>query len=310
MPGGKGGCNPTQLGELGKEGLVELTDLFVAGVDVGSLYTKVVILKGDHQGQQAPTECSHVIYRSGGLYKSAATTAMEQALKLAGLRLEDIDYTVSTGYGRYQLNQGHGTVTEISCHAYGAKFLFPDARTLIDIGGQDSRVIALDDRGGIANFAMNDKCAAGTGRFLEVMADGLGLSLQEMGELSLTSEKDLNISSVCTVFAETEIISLLSEGVERKEIAAAIYKAIANRIMGLFAHIGGVRERVAMSGGVAKSVGMVRALERKIGTTILIAKEPQVIGALGAALFALRQAREPDSQALGGKVKVGPDSAR
>jgi len=267
-------------------------DLIVAGVDVGSLYTKVVLLKPDARKQERPSIVSYCMNRSGGLYKGAADKAVGDVLKLAGLQMGDIDYVVSTGYGRHLVSYGGSEITEISCHAYGAKFLFPEAHTVIDIGGQDSKVISVDDKGGVYSFVMNDKCAAGTGRFLEVMAEGLDFGLRQMGELSLLSDKNISLSSTCTVFAESEIISLLSEGYDKGDIAAGIYRAIANRMMALVARNGGVEERVVMSGGVAKSIGMVRALEKRMGTSLLIAEEPQIIGALGAALFAAERATE------------------
>ncbi len=274
------------LKKAGDEG-----NVYVGGVDVGSLYTKAVILGVDHN-EEHPKIISFHISRSGGIYKQAAEKAMEQALGSAHLERKELYHTVSTGYGRYQVSFGDREVSEISCHAYGIKFLFPEVHTLIDIGGQDSRIITLDESGGVANFAMNDKCAAGTGRFLEVMAGPLDYDLVEMGEVSLNAKKEVNITSTCTVFAETEVISLLSEGYEKIDITAGIYRAIANRMAGLLAFVGGLKQKVAMSGGVAKSRGMVKALEKRLRTTILVSDEPQIMGALGAALFAAADLKE------------------
>jgi predicted CoA-substrate-specific enzyme activase len=211
-------------------------------------------------------------------------------MKLANLSKDDLSNVVSTGYGRYLTGFNGRTVTEISCHAMGAKFLFPEVRTLIDIGGQDSKVTRIDESGGVENFMMNDKCAAGTGRFLEVMAQALDVELSQMGALSLLSRNDVRISSTCTVFAESEVISLLAEDCAKEDIIAGIHKAIAVRILGMAARVI-VKERVAMSGGVARNIGMVHALEQGLGTKLLVAESPEIVGALGAALFALRAKR-------------------
>ena len=181
-------------------------------------------------------------------------------------------------------------MTEITCIAKGVSFLFPEARTIIDIGGQDTKVIRVDDRGRVLEFEMNDKCAAGTGRFIEVMANALNVELGKIGELSLSHKKDLTISSICTVFAESEVISLVSEGQELEDIVYGIHRAIADRTMGLINRLGGVQEKVIMCGGVAKNIGVVKALENTLGTSVQISEEPQIVGALGAALLALEKA--------------------
>ena len=252
----------------------------VAGVDVGSLCTKAVIM--DTAGNMV----SFSILRSGSMYQGAAETCFAQALESAGLESNDISYIVSTGYGRARVPFANNEVTEISCHARGAKWFFPEVHTVIDIGGQDSKVVQIDDRGQAVRFVMNDKCAAGTGRFLEVMAVALEIDLEDMSELSLKAQQhDMEVSSMCTVFAESEVISLFAGGYDKADIAAAIFKAIARRITGLVGQLG-VKEKVAMSGGVAKSAGLVRALEKKLGTTLHIPEEPQIVGAWGAAIIA------------------------
>jgi len=261
----------------------------VAGLDIGSLYTKALILRISSEGEK-PLIISQLTLRSGSLYKSTAYKAIDEALRLANLTKNDISSVVTTGYGRYVASFGDRVITELSCHAMGTNFLFPEVHTLIDIGGQDSKVIKIDDNGGVDNFVMNDKCAAGTGRFLEVMAQALEVELSQMGELSLRSEKEAAISSVCTVFAESEVISLLAEGCAKEDIIAGIHKAIASRIMGMIGQVT-VKERVSMSGGVAKNIGMVGALEKRLGTKILVAENPEIIGALGAALFAAKGVR-------------------
>ena len=252
---------------------------FFAGIDLGSLCTKVVILDIDKKIK------SYTILRSGAVYKGVAETALNEALSKAGLEFKDLHYIVSTGYGRTRVPFAQKEVTEISCHARGANYFCPEVRTVIDIGGQDSKVIHVDDQGRPVRFVMNDKCAAGTGRFLEVMAGALGVDLDEMSELSFQAQELIEVSSMCTVFAESEVISLFAGGYKKQEIAAAVYRSIARRITGLVGQLG-IKEKVAMTGGVAKSKGMVRALAEKLGITLIISEEPQITGALGAALIA------------------------
>jgi len=254
----------------------------VAGIDVGSLCTKVVLLDGQRE------ILSYKIIRSGASYQGAAESSFNEALAATDLSAKDVHYIVSTGYGRARVSFAHHHVTEITCHARGAKFIFPQVRTVIDIGGQDSKVIYVNEDGRPTNFIMNDKCAAGTGRFLEVMAGALEVDLDEMGAMSLRAQRETKVSNMCTVFAETEVISLLAQGCDKTDIAAGIYEAIARRITGMVGQLG-LKEPVVMTGGVAKSKGMVHALEKKLGTKILIPPEPQIIGALGAAIIALEQ---------------------
>lgn len=253
--------------------------IFTAGIDVGSLCTKVVILDGEKKIK------SYAVLRSGSVYRGAAEAALKEALSGAGLDSDQINYIVSTGYGRSRVPCADSEITEISCHARGANYISAEIRTVIDIGGQDSKVIRLNETGQAVRFVMNDKCAAGTGRFLEVMADALGVDLEEMSEISFQAKKDVEVSSMCTVFAESEVISLFADGCSKPEIARAICRSIARRVTGLVGQLG-VKERVAMTGGVAKSKGMVHALEEKLGVSLLIPPEPQIIGALGAAIFA------------------------
>jgi len=251
----------------------------VSGIDIGSLYTKTVIL--DMSGK----EVSFSVLRSGAAYKGAAQASLDEAVKRAGAQPGDISCIVSTGYGRALVPFANRQITEISCHARGASRCFPQARTIIDIGGQDSKVIYVEDTGQVVNFVMNDKCAAGTGRFLEVMAGALGISLEDMSELSFQSQHKLEISSMCTVFAESEVISLLAGGQSEPDIIASIYRAIARRVTGMVGQLG-IRETVLMTGGVAQSRAMVQALEEKLGTTVLVPDKPQLTGALGAAIIA------------------------
>lgn len=255
-----------------------MTDLY-AGVDVGSLCTKAVIIDGGGE------LVSHSVVRSGAFYQGAAEAAIEEALGRAGLQLKEINCIISTGYGRARVSFSQDHVTEITCHARGAKQLFPEVHTIIDIGGQDSKVIYVNDEGRAKNFVMNDKCAAGTGRFLEVMAGALEVNLAEMAEISFQSRQEMEVSNMCTVFAESEVISLLAQGSEKSDIAAAIFRSIARRVTGLVGKLG-LKEPAAMTGGVAKNRGMVRALEEKLRTTLLIPPDPQITGAYGAALIA------------------------
>ena len=253
--------------------------LLVAGIDVGSLYTKAVILNG--KGEVT----SFSILPSGAAYQEAAKVSFSEALNKAGVASDEISYMVATGYGRAIVPFANIQVTEISCHARGARWIFPGAHTVIDIGGQDIKAISLGEKGQVIHFVMNDKCAAGTGRFLEVMAATLGVSLEGLSELSAQPRHQVEVSSICTVFAESEVISLLARGGDKRDIAAAVFEAIARRIVALVGQVG-IKERVVMTGGVAKSPGMVKALERKLNTTILVPQQPQITGALGAALIA------------------------
>ena len=252
------------------------------GVDIGSLATKAVVV--NHDGQML----SYHIQRTGARPGQAGVACMREALSGAGLALPDVRFVVSTGYGRERVDFSDLTITEISCHAKGIHFLFPEVRTVIDIGGQDSKVITVDEMGQPLRFVMNDKCAAGTGRFIEVMAGALEVELSEIGNLSLRSQEEVQVSAMCTVFAESEVISLVASGAEVEDIAAAVHRAIARRVVNLAERVR-IQPPVAMSGGVAKNVGVLRALEERLQTIVHVASEPQIVGALGAALFALER---------------------
>ena len=253
---------------------------YVAGIDIGSSYTKTVILNGD-----AVIESYNVI-PSGAVFEKAAWDSMEDALAKARLERKDISYILSTGYGRHRVSFANQNITEINCHAFGAKKTFPECGMVIDVGGQDSKVILVGDRGMAIRFVMNDKCAAGTGRFLEVMARALEIGIEEMGAISLRSQNRVEVSSVCTVFAETEVITLLASGYDKADIVAAIFRAIARRLVGFINQIG-IKEKIVMTGGVAKGIGLPTVLAEKLKTEILISEEPQINGAFGAAAIAL-----------------------
>jgi predicted CoA-substrate-specific enzyme activase len=253
--------------------------MLYAGIDVGSLSTDVVLL--DVNGKMA----GHSIVATGASTRKASAEALSRALSAAGGFPGDIAFLVSTGYGRDAVAGADMAVTEITCHARGARRLFPKAVTVLDIGGQDSKVIRLSRDGKVADFAMNDKCAAGTGRFLEVMARTLEMDLEEMGARSLKSRRSLAVSSMCTVFAESEVISLIASGASPEDIAWGVHLAIADRIGALAERVGCVPPAV-MTGGVARNPAARKALETRFGMKFLVPKEPQLAGALGAALIA------------------------
>ena len=250
----------------------------VAGIDIGAVAAKVAIVS---DGEIK----AHQVVPTGINGERSAKRALKMALVSAGLAYEDISYIMSTGYGRHIFSKANKTITEISAHAEGVRKAFPNARTIIDIGGQDTKAISLAEDGTIANFVMNDKCAAGTGRFLEVMSRVLHVKITEMGELALKSTSPSKINSMCTVFSESEVISLLTNGRKREDIAAGLCESIAKRVSSMTRYVG-VREGVVFSGGVAKNVGMVYALEKELKTKLLIPPDPQITGAVGAAMLA------------------------
>lgn len=246
------------------------------GIDIGASTAKAVILDEDI--------LSKVIIPSGFDTKKTAGDVFNKVLQVGNITEDDIEYTVATGYGRIMVPMASKTVTEITCHARGASFLDSTVRTVIDIGGQDSKGIALEN-GKVQDFVMNDKCAAGTGRFLEVMANALEVELEELGALSLESQEKVSISSTCTVFAESEVISYKNQGKKKEDIIAGVHEAIASRIYAMVNQIP-VRERIMITGGVALNKGVVQALEMKIGKSVVVPEDPQIVGALGAALRA------------------------
>lgn len=261
-----------------KGGKREKTDRMVAGIDIGAATAKAVILNNNDILAASVIPTGFSVARAG-------ETVIQDALAKTGLSMGELRYITSTGYGRRAVPFAHKVATEIICHAAGVTWLMATARTVIDIGGQDSKVIGLDDSGNITNFVMNDKCAAGTGRFLEVMAGVLGMEIREMGAVSLLGKDPCPISSTCTVFAESEMISLRAEGRSREDLLAGIHKAMAHRVAVMGSSVGFKRE-VVFTGGVAKNAGMKKALEDEIGLEISVPEDPQIIGALGAALLA------------------------
>ncbi len=252
----------------------------VAGMDIGSLSTEVVILDQEHKHIIAA-----VILPTGASSKTAINRAMEEALRQSGLSFAQLERIVATGYGRVSVPFIHEKVTEITCHGRGAYHLDPSVRTVIDIGGQDSKVICLNAQGKVVDFLMNEKCAAGTGRFLEVMCQALEVDLNDFSRLAAQTNKTVPISSMCTVFAESEVVSLIAEGYPREQIIRGIIASIVERTE-LMANRIGIVGKVMMTGGVAKNRAVVEALQEKLGVKIIVPQEPQVVGALGAALLA------------------------
>ena len=254
---------------------------YVAGIDSGSTSTDVVIL--DQNGKIKST----MIIPTGGGAMMSAEKSLAAAVDKAGIQEEDIVRIVTTGYGRAYIDSGDDSITEITCHAKGAHYLNPNVRTIIDIGGQDIKAISIDEHGAVTNFLMNDKCAAGTGRFLEMMARTLGLSLEEMSVKGLEWKENIVISSMCTVFAESEVVSLVAQNKNVADIIHGLNVSVASKVGALAARLGKKNPgEYMMTGGVAKNQGIINALEEKLGAKLYICDEAQLCGALGAALFA------------------------
>jgi predicted CoA-substrate-specific enzyme activase len=253
--------------------------MYFAGIDIGSLSAETVIIDGQEK------ILSYDISSTGANSKIAGERSFRQALERAGISPADLQFTVVTGYGRISLPFANKAITEITCHGRGAYQLFPETRTVLDIGGQDSKVIRLSDDGRVVDFAMNDKCAAGTGRFIEVMARALEIELEEMGPLSMKSKQDITISSMCTVFTESEVVSLVAQARPTEDIINGIHNAICKRLFAMLERVGVIAE-VTMTGGVAKNAGITEKIRRHVGGMLNVPEEPQIVGALGAALIA------------------------
>jgi predicted CoA-substrate-specific enzyme activase len=252
-----------------------MTEYF-AGIDIGSTMTKAVIL-GDGV-------IASVIGPTGPEQRRLANKVMEEALRKAGLPFAAMTYIVSTGYGRINVPFADKQVTEISCHAKGVSSLFPQARTIVDIGGQDSKAITVDHNGRVTNFIMNDKCAAGSGRFIEVIADTIGLRLEQMGDLSIQSTHPAQISNICTIWAQQEVASRLAEGVPLPDLIAGVHRSLADRVARMVKRLK-LQKEVILTGGGGKNKGLVKALSEQLDCEILVPPEPLITGALGAALL-------------------------
>jgi (R)-2-hydroxyacyl-CoA dehydratese activating ATPase len=252
---------------------------FATGVDVGSTQTKAVVI------DEAARIVGRALIDTGANVVAAAENAYVQALKEGDVREEEVGYIVGTGYGRYRVTFGHTQVTEISCHGRGAVHLFPRTRTVVDMGGQDTKAIRVSPTGEIVDFCMNDKCAAGTGRFLGAVAAVLDIPLSELGVIALTAEKPVKISTTCTVFAESEVLSWVGRGKKVEDILLGVHRSIVSRSLGLMRRVG-IEAEVTFTGGVAKNIGMVRGLNEALGFAVNVSDDSHFMGAMGAALFA------------------------
>jgi len=249
---------------------------YFAGIDVGSTMTKVVILNGG--------VITSIIGPTGPEQRRLANKVMEEALKKAALSFKTITYIVSTGYGRINVPFADKQFTEITCHARGIVRLFPKAKIIIDIGGQDVKGIKIDAAGKIIDFVMNDKCAAGSGRFIEVIADTLGVPLDKVGDLSLQSKNPAKISNICTIWAQQEVAASLAQGIPISDLLAGVHHSLADRICRMVNRLR-VEDLVIVTGGGAKNRGLLKALSEQLGREILVPEEPLITGALGAALL-------------------------
>ena len=257
--------------------------MITGGVDVGSRTTCALILNENDI-------LSYSLINTGVQSAMTSQRAMDEALKKATLKMEDLGYIVGSGYGRFLVPFANEIVTEIWCHSRGAHWYFPEVRTILDMGGQDCKAIRVGPNGDHVNFAMNDKCAAGTGRFLEVMAETLGFDIEDIGELSLQSKNEVKISSTCAVFAKSEVASLVRRKIDKIDILSGLHEAISVRTFNLLKRVR-IEKDFVITGGIANNIGVVRKLEEKAGLTAMIPEEPQVVGALGAAILADKNRR-------------------
>jgi predicted CoA-substrate-specific enzyme activase len=254
--------------------------MLVGGCDVGSATGKAVVMKDGEI-------ISYVIIPSTTKPEVTARTVMDEAIEKAGLSsIDDLDYIVGTGYGRLKVPFANENISEITCHARGAHWLSPTVRTVVDIGGQDCKVMSIDEKGKVLEFVMNDRCAAGTGRFFEAMARVLDCGLEGLSRMSLQGKNPATITSQCSVFAESEVVTLVNEGVELVDIVAGLHNSIAGRLNSMVRKVGLV-EDLALTGGCAKNDGLAKALEEKLGVSVKkLPQDPQIAGAIGAALIA------------------------
>ena len=253
---------------------------YAAGVDVGSTQTKAVIINEESE------IVGRALVDTGANVVKAAENAFQEALTNGGIQEEEVEYVIGTGYGRYRVTFGNTQVTEISCHGRGAVHMFPNTRTVVDMGGQDTKAIRVSEAGEIVDFCMNDKCAAGTGRFLGAASAALDIPLDQLGPTALEAERPVKISTTCTVFAESEVLSWLGKGKKIEDILLGVHQSIASRSIGLLRRVG-IEDEVTFTGGVAKNTGMVQAMEDGMKMRLNVSPESHFMGALGAALFAL-----------------------
>jgi predicted CoA-substrate-specific enzyme activase len=251
------------------------------GIDIGSTTIEVVLLDGS--GIIGKRQAA-----SGAFPAVHARKALDELVREVGIERASIGRIVATGFGRNYFERSDRAISEITCHAAGVYFLMPKARTIIEIGGQDSKMMQLDEQGRVSDFVMNDRCAAGTGKFIETVARTLAMPVEETGELGLKAEKACEISSMCAVFAETEIVGLLHQGASPESVLCGVFNAVSRRILGMSGRIG-LKEEIVFTGGVARNAGVHRALQEITGRAILVPSEPEYTGALGAALIASRE---------------------
>ncbi len=258
--------------------MIQRPAVFV-GIDVGASRTKAAVLDENRK------LIGHCVVKSGTDFTIASNACLETSLEMAGVSYGDIVRAVSTGYGRKNVSLADFNRTEISCHARGANYFFPKARTIIDIGGQDSKIILVDEKGHVKDFVMNDRCAAGTGKFLEVTATTLETTIEELGRISQESTEKIDINSTCVVFAESEIIGLIAQCLGKPDIINAVHRSIAKRTKNLTAQLHW-QIPVVFTGGVAKNTGMQRAISEIMGSKVIVPEDSFITGALGAAIFA------------------------
>jgi predicted CoA-substrate-specific enzyme activase len=252
--------------------------VYVAGIDIGSAFSKAVIMADGEI-------ISYHVMPSGGDYKLVAEQVAGKALAKARLSLKDLAYTVATGYGAANVSFSNQAVTDISCQSRGIFYLFPSARTVIDIGGQFTKVFKVDERGRATAFLQSEKCAAGSGRFLQIIARVLQIELEDIGDLSMKSQNRVDFNTGCAVFAESEVVSRIAEGAAKEDILAGLHRTLAAKIQTMVERIGIVPD-CAVAGGGAKDIGLVKSIEESLGRKLLVPEEPQIVAALGAALLA------------------------
>ncbi len=257
--------------------------MVVAGVDVGSTQTKAVVIDHDRR------ILGRALRDTGARLTESATAAFREALEDAGIGEGEVAYVVGTGYGRFRVEFGDAQVTEISCHARGAVYLFPGTRSVLDIGGQDTKAIRVNETGQVLDFCMNDKCSAGTGRFLGAASQALEIPLGELGPLALQARSPVVMTTTCTVFAESEILGWLARGRKVEDVLMGVHVAIASRSLSLLRRVG-IEPEITFTGGVARNVAMVKLLQELTGVPINVSEESHYCGAIGAALFALDRA--------------------
>jgi predicted CoA-substrate-specific enzyme activase len=267
---------------------------YASGVDVGSTQTKAIVV------DEAGGIVGRSLIDTGANVVRAAEKAFAQAIGDAGLEDYEIGFVIGTGYGRYKVEFGDAQITEIVCHARGAAAMFPDTQTVLDMGGQDTKAIRLKPGGDVIDFCMNDKCAAGTGRFLQSAAAALGLELEDLGPTALEGQRPVSISTTCTVFAESEVLSWLARGKRIEDILLGVHRSIGSRSFGLLRRVG-IEDEVTFSGGVTKNEAMVEVMNEMLDTKLNVSEESHFMGALGAALFALERLPHGDA---GGRSEV------